>query len=486
MPISDSQYQDWLQQDAANRCVLVDLTARVSGVETPMYLSNKNYQDGSLLYLPIVAGGLQFTEDMGITGQASMSYGDIEFDNTNGDYDTAFGWVWRNRAITVRLGDVSWPKADFRVILDGLIDDIGASSQKTITIKVRDKLQRLNTPLSETKLGGSTDNKEELIPLTFGEVCNVTPLLTNPATLEYQVHNSAIEDIIEVRDNGIPVSISKNLANGKFTLTNRKPIGAVTCSVQGDKPSAYSDNIATLIQRIVKSYGKTTTQFTDSDIDLTNFSTFAAANTQAVGVYVNARDNVIDVIQGLANSIDARLVMSRLGKLRLYQVGIPSGSSTKTITAADMEAKSLTMIERIPVQSGFVIGYCKNWTVQRELKTAIPAEHKAYFAEDYRLVRATDSGVAAIQKDHTTPETIQTYLLKESEAQAEAARRLAVFSPQRTLYQFNGFASCLDLELGQLITVQHPRFGMSSGTLVMVVKLVIDWFKGRVQVTVAA
>lgn len=488
MAISDAEYQAWLESNAAIRCVLVEATANIGNVEQVNYLSSQNYYDevNGRSYLAIVSGGVSFTEDMGVGGNsAAMSWGEIEMHNVNGEFDFAFDWVWANRPVKVYIGDVSWPKADFRVILDGTVQDIGSSAQNKITIKVRDKLQLLNCPISEAKLGGTSANKDALLPVLFGECFNITPLLTNPATLEYQLSIGNIEDIIEERDGDVPLNNGAKLLNtGKFTLVN-PPIGAVTVSAQGYKfNGVYSNTIAGTIQNIVTQFGKAATRFTLADIDQVNFAAFEAANSQAIGVYVNSRENVIQVCQDLAASVDAKLVPSRSGQLRLFQIKAPSGTPIRTITAADMAFKSLQIVARIPVQSTRVLNYCKNWTVQTDLKTAIPAEHKALFAKEFLKVQSTDAAVQAMQRDTTAPEPINTYLINTDEAQAECDRQLNFYKVQHALYQFDGLPSCLSMQLGDIYTLQHQRFNLSAGKLCMVVKLRFDWFKFRVQVTV--
>lgn len=483
MSVSDAQYQDWLQDNAAIRNVLIEIVANIGGTEQTLYLSKLNYTDAGINYLAIASGGINFSEDMGVNGSPSISFGNFEMDNTNGEFDDAYNWVFRNRRALVLVGDVAWPRADYRVILDGIANDLQGGTQNKIIINLLDKLQRLNTPLWEGLLGGTTANKDSLIPVTLGECCNVTPLLTNPATLEYQVHPVAIQDIIEVRDNGIPVTFTKTLSTGKFTLAN-KPVGSVTASIQGHNVGGYSDDIAGVIKHVVKDNGKSSVAFTDTDIDLTNFSNFATAHIDPIGYYVTNRDNIVTVINALAESISAKVVMSRAGQLRLFQIGSPSGTATRTLTPDDWLAKSFTLESRLPVLSGCKLGYCKNWTTE-DLKTAIPPEHKALFKKDYPLtVSSKNNTAASLYIDNATPAQKDTHLISTASAQAEADRLTAFTSARHTLYTFNGLASCMTLELGQLVTIQHNRFGMDSGVLAQVVKLSIDWFNFRVQVWV--
>ena len=136
---------------------------------------------------------------MSLTGEAGLSGGDIELDNGDGALD---GWlldVWRNRAIKAWAGDPSWPRADFRLVFDGIIDDVGSSSRETINLVLSDKLQRLNTPITEVKLGGTTPNKDAILP----------------------------------------IAVALNDQAGRFNLTTPPYSAAITVSVQGDKGGGY-------------------------------------------------------------------------------------------------------------------------------------------------------------------------------------------------------------------------------------------------------
>jgi len=227
----------WLQDTTAIRCILVESVSNISGVNTTHYLSTKAYIDeaNNRVYDPIVsANSIQLIERMSIDSSPSMSFGDVEIVNIDGTLDSWLTDIWANKAINIYVGDVRWLRSDFVKIFSGTTEDVDSRSAQTLNIKVRDKLQRLNTPISETKLGGSTANKNEIIPLCFGECFNVSPLLSNPATLEFQTHQGAIEGAIEVRDNGVPVGFSytESSVKSRFKLT-AQPFGKVTASVQG-------------------------------------------------------------------------------------------------------------------------------------------------------------------------------------------------------------------------------------------------------------
>ena len=487
--MTDAAYLAWLQSASAIRVVLIEVVVNVAGTDITRYLSTRPYVTGAsdtpanTAYLPRAANGIQYTESISLTSDASMTQGDIELNNQDGALDSWLLDVWAARPIQAFIGDPRWVRSDFRLIFNGIVDDIHSKSRDTINIVLRDKLQRLNTPVSEVVLGGTTPNQAAVIPLTFGECHNVTPLLTNPATLEYQVHNGPVERCIEVRDNGIPVTATVTASTGKFTLA-ASPAGAVTVSVQGDKPSVYYNTISRLVQRIVQNYGKASDQFASGDLDASNLAAFEIAHPQPVGIYLHDRENVLSTIQTLAASIGAQVVMSRAGQLRLIQIALPPAGTPTVITEAQMVQRTLQVVDRPTVVASVQIGFCKNWTVQAGLQTAIPAQHKDLFAQEWLTSIATDATVQTKYKLNALPVQQDTLLLTRTDAATEAARKLALVKVARTVYQFEGTADLLLLELGNAVTLYNHRFGLSGGVTGMVVSLAPDWMTGHVTVGV--
>jgi hypothetical protein len=160
--VTDTQFLAWLKQHDAIRCVLIEVNVKSGGVETTRYLSNKGYTTSSTdtpantNYKPVIAGGIKFNETLSIDGNASLSWGDIEIDNNSGDRDSWFDDVWANRAIRVFIGDVRWPRSDFRLVFDGIVAQFDTKARNRFNLKVSDKMQRLNTPVVPTQ---TTENK---------------------------------------------------------------------------------------------------------------------------------------------------------------------------------------------------------------------------------------------------------------------------------------------------------------------------------------
>lgn len=514
--MTDAQFAAWLSDPSAIRLILVEAVANVSGTETTFYMSTFGYvtqptdTPANTAYLPIISTGLQYTEQIqlnvstslttasstGSTSSSGMTGGDIEIYNEDRSRDVWLSYTWVNRPIKAYIGDAKWngvsssyTRADFRLIFNGVMTDIGSQQRDKLNLIMSDKTQLLNVNVNAALLGGSTANANVAIPLCFGECFNVSPLLIDPVALTYQVHNGAIENIIEIRDNGVPIYNSTitggatvNLAVGTFTLT-QQPAGTITASVQGDKPSGtYNNTIATIIQQLVKRYGIPGTLFTNSDLDLTQLSAFDTAHSQPVGVYLTGGENLLTICQNLAASVGAQIIMSRAGLLQLIQITFPVPGTITYVDNTHMLQHTLEITDRSTVTASMMLGYCQNWTVQQNLVTAIPARDIDFFATQFLTKTQVDSTTETLFKLPIYPIEQDTYLLKGSDASAEALRQLNVFKVPRTTYQFEGTVDLMNLVLGQPLNMTHADFGMQSGLTGMIVLLAPNWITGRVTV----
>jgi hypothetical protein len=482
--------------------MLLETSANIAGTETQIYLSNRNYvtsptsSPANTAYLPVLKTSVKFTETLSLDGSGSLSYGDISIDNTTGEYDAWLQGAWQGRAISIYIGDPKFPRADFTLIFSGIVADISSSDRYTLNLQLRDKLEVLNTPITEAVLGNyfqgalvptttyDNPNKEAVLPLVFGEVFNITPLQMDPSTLEFMVHNGPIERIIEIRDNGVPLipgsGYISNLANGTFKLL-ANPAGTITCSVQGSKAPTYLTTVGSIVKHIVKNYGNPgiAGAITDADLDLVNFAEFDVAHPQVVGVFITGKDNVLSVCQELASSLGAQLVATRLGKLQLLKVDVPVSTSTQ-ITDDDILYDSLAVSQKAPVISTFRLGYCKNWTPQPGLLTGIPSEHKDLLSGEWLAAAHTNTTAKILYKLNALPEQKDTLLLTESLGQvtAEAARLVNIYSTQRYVYRFTCSAKFLTISLGAMVALKHSRFGLAAGQAAQIVSVEIDWDTG--------
>lgn len=483
--MTDQEYEQWLLQQSSIKTVLIDAWANVGGVETPFHLSNRTYtSETHINYDVCVKGGVSFEDQLSLTGEPSIGSGDIELSNENGLRDEWLTYVWKNRRITVRIGDPRWDYADFRLVFDGVISHFTSTNSNNLIIQLLNKLDRLNEPALSVKLGGSGTNADKLIPAVLGEVHNITPLLINNDQT-YQVHSGPIEDIIEVRDNGDPRSdIVESLSTGQFTVDEFAVVGQITASVQGTKDGVYYNDIANLVKILAKNYGPSYQRFVDSDLDLDNLDAFSLAHPDPVGIYIDSEQGVLAAAQELAKSVGAQIICTSLGKLRLVQLAIPT-SSGKELTPNDFDYRTLRISETTQVKAAVKLAYCKNYTVQTSgLAAGLPVSSLDLFKEEWLTVTEQDSAVASLYRLTEEPEQENTLLLRTVDATAEAVRRLEMWKVPRQVFEMECRAHMLLTELGDTLTIKHPRYGLQDGKNGIVIGVSRDWLRGRAVIKV--
>lgn len=481
----------WLSDSNAIHTVLIEAQALVNGAETTFYMSTHapystgaNDAPANMVYDTVATVGVLYTEQLSTTDSgATLSVGEIDIENYSGDRDAWATYVWTNRPLRAYIGDPRWPRNKFQPIFVGVVASIEPKDENTLVLKMRDKMQLLNTSVTEATIGGIGQNKDATMPTLLGECSNITPVLENEATLTWRYHGGGVAGPIEVRDGGVPVATLLDSANGRFTL-EAQSFGNITLSAQGDSAGGYTNRIAPLIARLITNYGSRVNGLTAADIDQDNFDKFDAAHPQPVGIYLPDRTNVISACQDLASSVGAQLVPSRLGQFRLVQLAAPSNTPSYYVTADHiLDGTFVPSPGTLPdVVASVKLGFCKNWTVQTDLTEKIPQAHRDLYAQEWLTATVDDPVVKRDRKLSGEPTEQDTMLLTRFDATAEALRRLNTWKVNRTAYSFVAVRALLVLELGQTINIVYRRYNMQNGVNATVISLAPDWTTGQVKV----
>lgn len=496
--ITDLQFNCWMAS-GAQKVVLIQ--AEHSG--GTKYISNLPITVGGNYYEPVLRNSFSISNTITMDFTSSISYSDIELINGNGELDTWLDLVWVNRPIRVYIGDVSWTDLanDFRNIFTGIIGNIDARSRSSLNLTVRSPLQLLNVAMSENLLGNYNPralvgyenlNAKQIKPLVFGEVHNITPLLTSPELLEYMVNDGAVEQIIEVRDNGVPVEFITTampgdpaIPAGSFRLV-RALAGTCTADVQGLKESrnlttgavvaSYNNSAANIIATIINKYGKALAAST------LNLPSFAAATSIPVGVYINSRANVFSICNDIAKSCAMVLTTTNSGKISLIEPR-PATAATVEIKDSTTIMNSLAINTRYDVEAAVRLGYSKNWTVQTNLLTGIPEEHKALFAEEYVELTVTDGTVASTYLIEEEVPVEDSLLIDTTTANAILAIKHGIKKVARTSYKMTLVSDFINIEPGSTVLLNVGRFGLTS-KYGLVISSKPNWYTGKIDIEV--
>ena len=69
-------------------------------------------------------------------------------------------------------------------------------------------------------------------------------------------------------------------------------------------------------------------------------------------------------------------------------------------------------------------------------------------------------------------------------ADVDRNRRLNLWKVPRTVFRFTTYFDRLDIELGDTLTITHPRLGLASGSPALVTRIETDFISGRIGIEV--
>lgn len=511
--ITDAQYQAWLERDSRVRVVLCE--AKYNGGTE--YFANRGYVSGPTSTPANTAyDDLLFSvPEIRSAIDQSATLGDIQVLNAGGELDSWLDRAWVGREISLYFGDASWNRDDFRRIFQGIISEFVAPSSTIVSFGVADKAELLDVPASDSLYTGDAHpQKDKGKPRVYGDVFNVSPVLIDEATRKYQVSDQALTGISAVRAGGITAAYTAQLSSGTFTL-NSAATGTITCDATATLTAA--DDIIT---DIVTSAGV----LTASEIDSVTFQAFPTA---PLGVYIqDTHERLIsDALSEITGSLGAHWRFNRDGVLKIQQLPATLGSAVKSFVADDVRQQTLRLAANEQAAWRHIIGYRRNWTVQggqeperatrtraakphltifgiltkqhgrawaeayrerfwrawesrAELDTTVPDKERSEFEEDYLRVTAEDEEIKDTWPRAEDRDLDGTFMVSEDDAQAEADRRLVLRSTVRRVYSADMTTAPFAVDVGDVVSLDHPRYGFAGGVSALVIGITEQPHKG--------
>lgn len=492
-PSADEIFQAWLQSETATRCLLVEATYRdlATGVIGTEYLASAPFVSApgdsppNQSYAGIVKSIPQFQQSMAdvLIGRTTANMGAINVFSVDASTDS---WLldrdWVGRPLALYIGDPSWPKSRFRLVWSGTTADMSMSGTNTLVIQARDAQYLLNQPLAVTTLATGPQAGQPW-PLCFGDCSNVTPVLLDDTLHRYAVHDGQVRRISAVRVAGVALTpgtgYATDEATGTFALV-AAPTGQVTCDVQGAiVDGVYLQTAAQLLRHLAVDRGA----FPAANIDADAFATFATDCPQFLGLFQGPQVvNVYQLMDAIILSVGGYYAVSRDGLLRAARFDF-DGDPVLTIEPQDIVEFGLTLERTTPPVRQISLGSARNWTPQTVTASGVSELARAAAANPYTAATVANPD-ASLYGKVVDDGLVGTLLTSPVAAATEATRRVGLWGQRRYQFAVKCFTAPQRLNLGDAVTVKHPRYGLSSGRTGVVVKMVDQPSRRRVDLGV--
>jgi hypothetical protein len=271
-----------------------------------------------------------------------------------------------------------------------------------------------------------------------------------------------------------PGSYKVCLGSGYFRLGSRAE-GTITCDVTQGASSA-DRTAAQLFTQVVTRAGLSSSYWNAGDV-----TALDAAISAVLGFWTDQETTCNAVIDLVSASVGAWWAADAAGVFRIQQLAAPSGSPVVSFTEHDM-VKALEQVPSNDAGAGIptyqsVVRYAKNFTVQTstDLAGAVSSASRARYGAEWLDATATDATVLTAHP-LSVPIIEESLLTNVVDAATEATRRQTLRGVFRQWYQITVEMddTNIALELGDVVSQTHPRFGLSGGRLLRVLGIQPD------------
>lgn len=320
--------------------------------------------------------------------------------------------------------------------------------------------------------GGSLANPVRNCPVVLVNAANRIYRWTDgPGTLVALYEDGApvytyAGDVADVFASGSPGAgayYSSN-AQGMFRLGG-DPAGEITVDGAGGGSTAAGIIADLLLNKL---------SLPPEYLDAGSIAGLAAAFPWLCGWAWSGEETGRDAIQPLLAAINARLVASRAGGLRLWPLRALGADArpvarltVDTAVSADPVPLSAPLM---PPAAVWAAGYLRTTTTTTSPKASVTPAERERLAQPWRQVNWVDVANLGLYAQPSRPDRVETALLAGIEAQALANALGALWGVPRSLWQVTlPTASAVLREIGDVVAVDWPADGLRGGVLGQVV-----------------
>lgn len=479
---------------------LIELTAAIDAAGTlrTLYVADGQFTTGPTDTPPHVAfdptvvdpGSIGFHAfgDGRTSGGTRLETGEIVLDNTNGQYDEWVKYSFDGRPVIIRSGHEGSYPAAFATLLVATVEKVGTPPGQFV-LYLRDKQLLFDVPVITATYGGTNalpagldglpaDLKGKQRPRAWGQVFNVTPPQVNTSRLIFET--GVCNSVDAVYSNGAALTADANYTSQADMEANAPASGhyrswpaggyfrlgsfsgeQITADVTQGATTA-SRTVAQVLKQLALSASIGGTEISDSDI-----ATLDALSPAPVGIWLDDATTVAAAMDQVASSIGAWYGFDQAGVLRMGQLTAPGGAAALTLHEYDI----LGLPERrAPTDNGrpiwrVTVNHSRCYTVQTSGLAGSAAARSGFVGKEWRSVNAAQASVK-LQWLLAEEMSVDTQLISEVVAQAEAARLLAMHSARRDVFDvvidIGTFAS-VPLRMLDVVGLVLDRFDLAEG-----------------------
>jgi len=516
MSISDAQFAVWLRRKDAGvtKVILweIDYIAEVAGApvtntlyfaDHPGFVSSATDTPANQRYTDCVITAPTFTRSLDrarLGGIYSASFGNGVIANANGAQDAILGFAYDGSANRIYYGDLSWAKADFRLMFTCVGASIAVPDPTTIQFNVKDASYLLDRNIGGLPVGGTGPNAGKPLPINIGWVHNVECLLTDQATNTYAFSDGTTHGFMtakRIRGDPLAGGLGDN-PGGSFPIAF-SPDGTVTADLLGYVPSwsvgFKTSGIYSVLFHVYGGFGGAAPHSTfvpGSDYDY------------PLGLSIREPQNLVDVLNNVATSTNTFYGFDRFGGPtygRIFPYN-PASAPVLSLVADDIKpANAIKVEEVIPLYDQIFCSGNKNYTVQTADQLAgitIDQNTRGLYTRDALPYSGpVPTGTSYVDNPrlyHTTmgPSPVFATLIS-AELDADCLVSLANFAEAKRK-QLLSWLQLIDitvgirayaLELGDIVTLTLDRYALDSGPAMQVTSVALDLNTESVGLTLA-
>lgn len=451
-------------------------------ITAPSDTPSNTYYEPRLTVPLVVDRAVMLSPEGGMDGSHRA---DAEFINQDGYFDSSVSEsAIEGQPVIVLAGNPANNYSSFSRVWTGVAAG-WENNGDNVRVEIRDTGYLMDVPLQPSLYAGTgtyegpADFAGKPKPLMYGKCVNVTPILIDQANLIYQFHSGSSQALNNVYDNGAAVTFqadTTNLYSGSTTAGQYRsdisrglfqlgalPAGVITCTAQGNNTGGYVDAIPDIASRILSQQAG----LGAVHVDAATFTLLKASFPYAGNVYFPGETTVRAAFTMLLNGIGAQWFSTRYGRIAVSMLKVPDPGSRvldlDTLNVIELKRRNLPS-SIFPPHRKRVVGYNKNWTVQRgeDLAGSVSAATRQFLASEWRTTQAENGSIVSKHPQSQTPVMLETNLDTSTGAQAVADNLIALHGAERQLFEARIKSIGLTVNFGDTVKLTWPRFNLSG------------------------